>query len=259
MTETLHGLVRDEGRQQFQRKNAGDFEEMREKLLANAYELKEISEHEIPEAFPLSPPKGGIDYNYNHSDFEMMFIDSQTDIDDGTAAIEVVQREVVKFEALKLVLASLFPTKTSNGVYDLQINDQFESSMKIVDEAVGMLSHILKSLNQSLGQYPSNSINSQEMKKLKNHLTRIGVEFYKSGEIPFDLRNKGGGILSPERISRERENIESAAMQIAARNITLASPKRGRDGDAVRKAFSAINFSEIFQPRAAARDGNELS
>lgn len=265
--DTLQRLIRDDTTAHVSpqsRKNAGNFDEMREKLLANAYELRQMAEHDIPEALPLSPPKGGLDYDYNHSDFEMMFISTTTDIDDGTTAIELLQQELMLFEGLQFVLSSLFPTKTSNGVYELQINDQFQKALKTTEEAIGMLQHYLKQLNDGLSSYPSPSVNKEEMRHLKNHLIRLAMELYKTGEIPYELRNaRSEGILSPERIAREHETIENAVTQIAVRqnaNTILMSPPRQKNDavapekdEMVSKAFSRIDFSTVFQKNGGYR------
>lgn len=224
--------------------NIGIFEEMSVKMFWDSYKLKNIASNKIPEAFPISPPVGGADHRYTHTEFEYMFSDFGTQIDDGVNALETVQEMLVIFEGLQLIMNSLFPTKTNNGAYSIEIKDQFEKSKQTVEKGISSINNRLEMLEHNLGKYPTPAIDLGAMKDLKDHLIRIGVEYYNSRTIPYELSNDKNTMITPELVARERDSLENATIQINASQTeaVLYSPEQESSVD-----FSSHDFARIFK------------
>src|SRR5271157_2601491 len=118
------------------RKDRGQFADIVDKMQWEAYKLKCLAEKDIPRAFPFSPPKGGSEPGYKHTQYEYCGAGFFTEIEDGLYAIEVVNEMFVILEGLQLIINSLFPNTINNGSWEIEIPDQFSTEKENVNEAV---------------------------------------------------------------------------------------------------------------------------
>ena len=131
-----------------------------------------------------------------------------------------------------MLLYHLYPLTTSNGVYQSTINNEFEESRATIDENIEKMERMVEGLLSSLGENPIYNLDMDEMNNLKNHVTKLGLEFFSKKEIPFELNDDVIVDLTPQivtnapLINRAEENRQQ---QFYNPQVMLHSPPTGKN------------------------------
>lgn len=209
------------------RKNVHSYTDIGNYMNWWAKRLEEIAMKDIPKAFPFSPPKGGTDPRFNHSQWELMGAGFSAEISDGLYAIGTVNDMLNILIPARFVLTSLFPPTFDNGRMEIEIPDKFEEAKQLLLEVISGLKKLQSELEHNTQGHKNEAIDRKEMEKIDNHFIRLGFDFLKDGKIPQELFNKNINT-NPEVIARERMMLESANI-LPNMNAVLLEPNAEED------------------------------
>lgn len=231
-------------------KKTGTFTDITNKMLWESYKLKKMAEEDIPQAFPLSPPKSGRVPGFHHTRYEMFDSGFSTEIEDGMYSIEVVTKMYTVFVGLQLLIDSLFPKNISNGVWDIEIMDQFESAKENISESIATIRSYLSDLRKNLDSSKMITVDRTEMRKLKKHVTRLGYDCVKNSSVPAELLRKEGGVTLPQ-VAREWQRMRNLDVSpVQMEQLLLDS-----EGEKNRKKESTDMLSDYIEKQVRKRRG----
>lgn len=170
-----------------EKKYPRNFHPMIQYLYELIYELGNLAEVEIPNAFPITEPryKGS---NFKHSDAEMFFAVPKELLEDANSAIELCLKLKEYITGGRSILANYYPKRLEMPSYQTQIQeDQLRDDIETLDRFYDTVNKIQDKIMHSRSPHIHKIVNKKELNRLKSHIIKIGYDILTTGKNLIEL------------------------------------------------------------------------
>jgi hypothetical protein len=158
-------------------------------MFAESKKLERMVDHDIPEAFPIIETSGSPEGEWGQYFTQDEFFGARetTELEDANRSQSIINELLSSVNITMMLVTSLYPTEIRGVAHEIKIKDAFDSTKEWLENAKFALEGCQKTILSSTNNGIKTVINRKNLRLLKDHITKIGYNFFRTKKPPEEL------------------------------------------------------------------------